>query len=98
MFLLPLFRYKLDIKVVDETNMATFIILGAKAEKMVNEAASTLVERILLRVSANSYWTCMQQIDDRHVSMVSKVSESHTLLIKFYASIHYLLNPYLNFA
>lgn len=70
MFLLPLFRYKLDIKVVDETNLATFIVFGAEAEKIVGEAASTLLERILLKVLSNSDFTYMQEMDNRHLSML----------------------------
>lgn len=38
------------MKVVDSTNLSTFIVFGAEAEKIVNVAASVLIERILQRV------------------------------------------------
>lgn len=47
---MPIYRYKLEINVKDNTSFSTFIVFGVEAEKIMNPAASVLVDRISNRV------------------------------------------------
>lgn len=43
-------RYKLELNVEDNTNLPTFIVFGAEAEKLVEDNAPSLVQKIEQRV------------------------------------------------
>lgn len=47
---MSLYRYKLELNVVDNTNLNTFIMFGAEAENLVEGNAPTLIQKIKQRV------------------------------------------------
>lgn len=50
MFMILIRRYKLELNVVDNTNLSKFIVFGVEAEKIVDASASTVVAAVENRV------------------------------------------------
>lgn len=53
---MALYKYKLELNVVDNTNLNTFIMFGWEAENLVEANAPTLVQKIEQRVLFSEPW------------------------------------------